>query len=80
MKSKFVITQIPNWQLIVMFAGWLGTKFAEGQLPAISKAVFYVGGILWAYEEIFRGVNLFRKLLGGAVMAFLIFSLFTDLA
>ena len=79
MKSKFVIAQFPNWQLMVMFAGWLGTKLTQGQLLAISKTVFYIGGILWAYEELFNGVNRFRKLLGAVVMSWLIFSLVTDL-
>jgi len=79
MKSKFVIVQFPNWQLIAMFAGWLGTKITEGQLLAISKTVFYIGGIVWAYEELFRGVNWFRKLLGAVVMSWLIFMLVTDL-
>lgn len=79
MKSKFVIAQFPNWPLIIMFAGWLGTKSAQGQLLAISKTVFYAGGIIWAYEELLRGVNWFRKLLGAVVMSWLLFSLVTDL-
>jgi len=79
MSKKFVITQLPNWQLIVMFVGWLGTKLTEGQFATISRTVFYIGGIIWAYEEIFRGENWFRKTLGVLVMLWLAFSLAQNL-
>jgi hypothetical protein len=79
MKSKFVIAQFPNWQLTLMFVGWLGTKFTEGNLYAACRATFYIGGIIWAYEEIFNGVNWFRRVLGGVVMFFLTVSLVKNL-
>jgi hypothetical protein len=66
--SKFVIFQFPNKPMWVLAAAWLVSYFSSGLISSVSRTVFYIAGIIWAYEEITDGVNLFRRILGLAAL------------
>lgn len=71
---RFPIVQFPNLPLI---AGLLATAVADrthGSERTYAKAVAYLALAVWAYEELARGVNWFRRVLGAAVLVILIVS------
>ena len=67
-----IIFQFPNWQAVAMLSGWLGSKIFSGFIGDLAEALFYAAGFIWAYEEIFNGVNWFRRLLGAIVAIYLV--------
>jgi len=75
-KNYYVILQWPNIYLWVLLGAMLVSHFSTGYVYYGSRTLIYVFGIIWAYEEIVHGANLFRKLLGTVVMGSLIVSLF----
>lgn len=69
-KGNVVIYQRPNWLLISWFV--VSIIWLAGLAGTYSKVFFGLGFILlaaWAVLEMTRGVNYFRRLLGGAVLA-----------
>jgi hypothetical protein len=61
---SYPIVQFPNAPLIVAFAsGWLA-HHTHGREHADAQAVSYLAMAIWAYLELFDGVNAFRRLLG----------------
>ncbi|HUQ85746.1 MAG TPA: hypothetical protein VM077_05455 [Candidatus Limnocylindrales bacterium] len=62
------IIQIPNPPLIAAAVGFLIEKVSEGDIQKFGLALFISSIIVWSYQELTTGVNLFRKLLGGAVL------------
>lgn len=58
-----------------MIITWAIAYFTEGIIYNIANALFFVSGIIWAYEEITNGVNRFRKILGVIVMLMLMVAL-----
>jgi hypothetical protein len=59
------VAQFPNPPLIVaLFAVVVSWVADDGSIYDIARAVFYVAFTVWAWEEVARGVNLFRKALG----------------
>jgi hypothetical protein len=74
-KKKYIIAQKPNLPIIVWFITFILLKIPYLKIahPAISLISF--GAIFtWAWLEIFQGVNTFRRILGGIVMAYIIIS------
>ncbi|PIR98679.1 MAG: hypothetical protein COT88_00200 [Candidatus Colwellbacteria bacterium CG10_big_fil_rev_8_21_14_0_10_41_28] len=78
-KERFVIVQKPNWQLVVMSVGWLGKRLVDGIYGDILETIFYFGGIVWAYEEVARGANWFRRGLGIVVLSVLLYGIFINI-
>jgi hypothetical protein len=69
---RFPIVQFPNLPLIVAFlAGEAGRVLDRGAHP-YAASVSYLAMTIWAYEELARGVNWFRRLLGLAFVILLI--------
>lgn len=66
--DNIVIAQWPNWPLWIAIALFIVNLFVTG--GAQHTVIFaYLGFILlWAFMELLAGVNLFRHLLGGAVI------------
>lgn len=60
--------QKPNPPLIAAGIGWVIEKFAKGEIQKFGLTIFLSAIIVWAYQELTTGVNLFRKILGGAVL------------
>jgi hypothetical protein len=75
--GAITLAQVPNWQLAVWLLAsavmWLGHPqgWVRGALVVLASASL----VLWAGDEVVRGVNPFRRILGGAVLAWLAISL-----
>ena len=75
--GRISLAQLPNWQLVVWFLASAVIRLGNPQgwgrdvLAVIASAAL----ALWAADEVLRGVNPFRRILGGAVLAGLVFSL-----
>jgi hypothetical protein len=71
------IAQWPNLVLwIVIVAGvllWIWP--AAGEISVASKVVFNGGLLIWAADEMVRGVNPWRRCLGAAVVVYVIVTL-----
>lgn len=61
---SYPIVQFPNLPLILAFASGLAARYSHGQAPTNLQAVSYLSTAVWAYLELFQGVNAFRRLLG----------------
>jgi hypothetical protein len=61
---SYPIVQFPNLALILAFASGLAARYSHGHAHADAQAVSYLSTAVWAYLELFRGVNAFRRLLG----------------
>ena len=69
--GKWVVVQVPNVLLLV----WLATAVPrwvwhpDGRTGEVLTALGTTALVLWAGDEVARGVNPFRRLVGGAVLA-----------
>lgn len=79
--GRITLVQLPNWPLGVWLLAsavmWLVHPKGRvgGSLFVLASAAL----ALWAGDEVLRGVNPFRRLMGSAVLAWLVFSLVTRL-
>ena len=79
-KSKIVIIQQPNWQLIGAGVFWVIQFIAgSGKVYAGARAAFIIFITFWAYEEIVHGANRFRRILGVTVLAVVYMGLYVVL-
>jgi hypothetical protein len=62
--QSYPIVQFPNAPLILAFASGLLAHHTHGREHAYAQAVSYLALAIWAYLELFHGVNPFRRLLG----------------
>jgi hypothetical protein len=60
----FPLVQFPNAPLIIAFIAGEVASHTHGSAHAGAQAISYLAIALWAYEELFHGVNWFRNLLG----------------
>ena len=67
--AELPIVQFPNAPLIVAFLAGQVAGRVHGQGHADAAAISYLALTVWAYEELFHGVNWFRNLLGLAYLA-----------
>lgn len=67
-----IIGQFPNPVLAVWLVAALISLPAGGELESAAAAVAVVAAAGWGYSELADGVNWFRRLLGAAVLAYLI--------
>jgi hypothetical protein len=65
--------------LLVALAASVTGRLTDGVGQACASSVFYVALSIWAYEELARGVNWFRRLLGAAVLVYIVVRLATAL-
>lgn len=61
---SYPIVQFPNAPLILAFASGLLAQHSHGREHSYAQAVSYLAMAIWAYLELFHGVNTFRRLLG----------------
>jgi hypothetical protein len=61
---SYPIIQFPNAPLILAFVSGLLAQHSHGAEHADARAVSYLSMAVWAYLELFEGVNAFRRLLG----------------
>jgi hypothetical protein len=78
--GKIVIAQWPNVPLLVfLVATAVRLVFSpSGALGTVMSVVGTVALALWAGDEIVRGVNPFRRILGGVVLAALVVGLLSS--
>lgn len=67
----FVLWQFPNPPLILALValpvGWL----TSGTVHSIARALFVIGFSVFAWLELFQGVNWFRRLIGAGALLYL---------
>jgi hypothetical protein len=56
--------QFPNAPLIIAFLAGHAAAHTDGRSHGYASAISYLAMTIWAYEELFRGVNWFRHVLG----------------
>ena len=61
---SYPIVQFPNAPLILAFASGLLAHNSHGREHSYAQAVSYLAMAIWAYLDLFQGVNAFRRLLG----------------
>ncbi len=75
--GEITVAQLPNAPLIVFLVAvtvrWI--FHPSGTLGTIVAVIATVALIVWAGDEIIRGVNPWRRILGGAVLALTIVGL-----
>jgi len=75
--GRITLAQLPNWPLGVWLLAsvvvWL--THPQGWVRVALVILSSVALTLWAGDEVFRGVNPFRRLLGLATLAWLVVSL-----
>lgn len=71
--GKIVIAQKPNLPIKVWLLALLVSKLPLAQTVTDVFSLISFGAIFtWAWLEIFDGVNLWRRILGGLVIVFII--------
>ena len=74
-EGKIVVAQLPNLPIIVwIVATLLKMIFATGQINTGLELIAFGALFTWAWEELFQGVNYFRRGLGLIVLVSLIAS------
>jgi hypothetical protein len=72
-EGKIVLAQIPNLPLIVwIIASFLKIFFTTGIINIGLDLLAFGSLFTWAWEELFQGVNYFRRALGLVVLVALI--------
>ncbi len=73
--GKIVLAQMPNLHLIIwIIASLLKIIFTTGKINIGLDALAFGSLFTWAWEELFQGVNYFRRTLGSLVLIALIVS------
>ena len=68
--------------LIVALLGAIASRFFNrgSTIYFVCRAFFFVGIAVWAWLELAEGVNLFRRVLGAAALAWTVYMLQDDLS
>ncbi len=69
------IAQFPNAPLLAAIAAWIVGHFTSGSIDDAASAVFYVALSCFAWWEVTDGVNNFRRVMGVAVLLYVVVSL-----
>jgi hypothetical protein len=68
--GRITIAQFPNAPLAIFLAASLMQRLVHGGRLHAGLEVLVTGALIWwAADEVIRGVNPWRRLLGGAVLA-----------
>ena len=72
--GRITVAQLPNLALGIYLVAWAARKLIEptGSLDAVLAVVAGAALLWWALDEIIRGVNPFRRVLGGAVLGWMV--------
>ncbi len=73
--GKLVVGQFPNIPIIVWTVATGLSVVSTGTVHTVLGCVATVALLVWAGDELLRGVNPFRRLLGAAVLAWKLHSL-----
>lgn len=80
--NGYTLAQVPNPPIIIAVIGSIGSRFLsqDGTLYFVARALFFMGLTVWAWLELSDGVNLFRRALGAAGLAWALYLLQEDLS
>lgn len=78
--GKIVIWQKPNVALYLVAASWVMSRFGTVEFQRFARNIFLLSLLYWAIIELFYGVNLLRRLLGGFFVAYAVWQLFAQTA
>lgn len=73
--GKIVMAQFPNIPLVSWLVATALALVTTGTVHTILGCTAIVALVVWAGDELLRGVNPFRRMLGAAVLAWEAFSL-----
>jgi hypothetical protein len=73
--GAIVVGQFPNVPLIAWLAATLLGAVTSGAASDVLGVVATVALVVWAGDELVRGVNPFRRVLGAVVLSWVLFSL-----
>ena len=78
--GAITIAQFPNLPLWIFFGALLLRRIADpgGAARTLLDVVSTLALGWWAGDELFRGVNPFRRILGGGVLTLLLVSVFAS--
>lgn len=68
--ARYPLVQFPNAPLLVAIGASLASRPASGDAAELLQAVSRIGIAIWAYEELVRGDNAFRRVLGVAGLVY----------
>jgi hypothetical protein len=71
-EGKIVIAQKPNLPILVGLTATLLQSLTSGKLHTGLDLVAFGALFTWAWQELFQGVNYFRRALGGVVLVSLL--------
>jgi hypothetical protein len=66
----YPLVQFPNAPLLVAIVASIAARPAAGDAESLLTAASRLGVAIWAYEELVRGDNAFRRVLGAAGLAY----------
>jgi hypothetical protein len=69
---RFPVVQFPNLPLVIGLLSGYGSRYVGGTGHVYLLAAGYLAMTIWAYEELARGTNWFRRLLGLAYLVILV--------
>ena len=75
-----VIAQRPNVALSIAAVAALIQYATTGTIHTVATAVYYSAISSWSYMEIAQGASWFRRVLGGGVMGWTLYTLFIALS
>lgn len=73
--GRITVAQFPNLPLWIVLAGWIVRRLSDGAVATVAGAVSVAALLWWAGDEIVRGVNPWRRLLGVAGVAWVVLRL-----
>lgn len=78
--GRITVAQLPNLSLTVFLVAWVTRRVLDpgGGLDTVLAVAAGVALVWWALDELLRGVNPFRRALGGAVLGGFLFGLLAD--
>lgn len=68
--GRIVIGQFPNWPLWVFAAAWIVAMVTQGDVARWARGASWVALAFWAADELVRGVNPWRRILGIGTLAY----------
>jgi len=72
--GKIVLGQFPNIPLITYIFAWLLSKVTQGLIQQSFEALAFGALFVFAWLELFEGVNYFRRALGLVIILLIIVS------
>ncbi len=73
--GQLVIGQFPNVALIVWLAAAVLAAVTSGSVHTVFSVMSTLALVVWAGDELIRGVNPFRRLLGAVVLGWKLYTL-----